>query len=130
VFYDVFIYLLSSDHLNLQKAEYDQIGGEAIRDTSMWTLQRRKCDDFIMDSDSDTENKPSVSKRANKKLHRSVLKTSSDDMKELKDMLASAEKSCQESSQEMVETLNKSPYSFQGCTCSMDGLSIFLEVHR
>ena len=108
MFYYVFIYLLSSDHTNLQKAEYDRIGGEAIRDNSMRTLQRRKRADSITDVDSGTENKPPISERANKKLRRSVSKTGSDDMKELKDMLASAEKSRQESSREMVETLKES----------------------
>jgi hypothetical protein len=62
----------------------------------------------LINVDSDTENKPPVSERANKKLRRSVSKTGSDDMKELKDMLASAEKSRQESSHEMVETLKES----------------------
>ena len=61
-----------------------------------------------MDVDSDTENKPPISEWANKKLRRSVSKTGSDDMKELKDMLASVEKSHQESSREVVETLKES----------------------
>ena len=74
----------------------------------MWTLQHRKRAKSVTDIDSDTENKPHISKQANKKLHRSVSKTGSDDMKELKDMLASAEKSHQESSWEMVETLKDS----------------------
>ena len=74
----------------------------------MQTLQHPKHADSVMDIDSDTKNKPPVSKQANKKLCRSVSKTGSDDMKELKDMLASVEKSRQESSWEMVETLKES----------------------
>jgi hypothetical protein len=108
VFYYLCIYLLPSNHPNLQKAEYDRIGGKAIRDSSMQTLQHPKHADSVTNIDSDTKNKPPVSEQANKKLCRSVSKTGSDDIKELKDMLASAEKNHQESSQEMVETLEES----------------------
>lgn len=77
----------------------------------MCSLQRRKRADST-DIDSDAENQPPVSERAIKKARKSLSKSSSgdisQDMRELKDMLAASEKSRQESSREMVETLKES----------------------
>jgi cysteinyl-tRNA synthetase len=68
------------------------------------------------DSDSNIENQIPTSEPPTKKLHHSVSKASSSDMsdfKELKELIVTTEKHCQENNKEMVETLKESTWAYE-----------------
>lgn len=109
----LYIYTVSDACNFPQKAEYDRIGGEAIRNSSMTALQRRRKRSELTDSDSDSENQPPTPQPSKKKPRRSLSTTaqatsSSGDLSELKDIIVLEGKKRDDNQKEMVETLCES----------------------
>jgi hypothetical protein len=87
--------------------EQDHIGGEAIQENSMRTLQckRKREHEDSTDIDSDSENKPPTDERCSRKTRRSMSKADSNtsaDFSDIKELLAKGERQRQESSKQMA----------------------------
>ena len=93
--------------------EQDRISGEAIRDNSMCTLQRkrkREREDST-DIDSDSENKSPTDECRSRKTRRSLSKVDSNtsaDFSDIKELLAKGEQQHLESSKQMAKILRES----------------------
>ena len=83
----------------------------------MRTLQRQRKHDDETDIDSNAENQSPTSNHPTKKSCRLLSKTNSantsSDFKELKELIATAEKHRQENNKEMVETLKESTRAYE-----------------